>query len=534
MTEEKTIKEIAQRKEKIKGAVLNWVKNPYNAIFLVILAVAFVVRMWIFFKTMNQPLWWDEADYMTAAKRWGFGLNIRDIWYYRRGFLWPLLSSVIFKVGLGEISIRLLILVFSVSIIIFTYILVSMIFNKKIALLSSLFATFSWVYLFFTGRLLTSLPGTALLLLSTIFFWKGYVKKENPKFIWLWGLLLGLAILIRFQFAMMVAPFLLFIFIKDRFKAFKNKHLWIGLACLLLLFLPLFIIYTHFYGNIVTDILYHYFDVGKTVATGHWLWSGLFYYFIKSEGLLYILSLPFLITLIIGSVIYFSDLVLGIDKIFKNPALQKKLFVFLFILIPFLVLGYMSEYIEQRYVMSTLPFLFALSSLPFVWVLDFIKKESTKKTIYAVLFIAFALLLIFSTPLYISNLQTTKSLTLSKSESYLEVKQAALWMKQNSEPNDAILTMSFPQTMYYSERSCYSYSTGSNQQSYQSPEDLNKDIEEFNPKFFVVSVFEPWIPQWAYVYGETHSYLVEPVKAFYQGENPVLIIYEFKNRIITA
>ncbi len=524
---ENSEKEIENRVKKVKERIFSWLKDPYNLVFLLILSVALILRLWIFSKTFNQPLWWDEADYMSAAKRWGLGLNIRDLWYYRRGFLWPLVSAFIFKIGFGEIGVRIITVILSLLIVALTYFLVSLLFNKKIALFSTLAVSFSWVYLFFTGRTLSSIPATAALLLATLFFWKAYVLKQNRKFLWLWGLFLGLAVLFRFQSAMMVAPFLIFIFVKDRFKALKNKDLWVAALCFTLVFLPLLLLYTKYYGNIVTDILYHYFDVGKTEATGHWLWKGLFYYFTKPDGLLYILSLPFLITFILGVIIYFSDMVLGFDKIFKNKNIQSKLFVFLFILIPFLVLGYMSEYIEQRYTMSTLPFIFALTATSFLWAVEFFKDKKTQKIALGVVFIIFTFFLIFNTPFNQSNLSIAKSLTESKLTSYLEVKQAGVWIKENSNPEDIVLTMSVPQNIYYSERSSYSYSTGSLQQKYQSPEDLDKDIQKYHPKFFVVSVFEPWTPQWAYTYGETHTQLVKPVKVFAQGENPVLIIFEF-------
>src|SRR3989338_10726863 len=62
MSEEEII--IQKRKDKIK----NWLKNPSNLALVVILVFAFVIRLYYFYLTMNQPLWWDEAEYMSAAK----------------------------------------------------------------------------------------------------------------------------------------------------------------------------------------------------------------------------------------------------------------------------------------------------------------------------------------------------------------------------------------------------------------------------------------------------------------------------------
>jgi hypothetical protein len=456
---------------------------------------------------------------MSAAKRWGLNSDVRDTWYYRRGFLFPLIGSLFFKFGLGEVGIRFSILLLSVGVVALTYFLISMILNKKIALLASLAASCSWIYLFFSSRIMTSLPATFFLLLAAIFFWKGYVLKQNHKFIWLFGLFIGLAILIRFQFAMMTLPFALFILIKDKTRAFKNKDLWIAGFIFAMVFLPLFWIYTQHYGNIFTDIPHHYFDVGVKEPTGHWKWRGLFYYFIKKDGLFYMLSWPLFISFILGFLLYFSDLALGFDKIFSNSKLQKKLFVLLFFVTPFLVLGYMSEYIEQRYVMLTLPFLYAISALPFIWLS---RKAKDKIFVYGLIL----LFLLALTP----NITTSSNLLKSKLNSYKEVKDAALWIKANSNPDDAIISMSVPQMIYYSERSVYSYGTTSKQDKFQTPEEMEKLAREVNAKYFVVSIFEPWTPEWAYTHGATHNQTLKPVNAYYQNNQPILVIYEFINR----
>ena len=61
-------KEIEKRKSKLKNFFFGWVKDNYDKIFIGVLILAFIIRLWIFFKTLNQPFWWDEADYLAAAK----------------------------------------------------------------------------------------------------------------------------------------------------------------------------------------------------------------------------------------------------------------------------------------------------------------------------------------------------------------------------------------------------------------------------------------------------------------------------------
>src|SRR3989344_8324220 len=101
---------IEHRKKSLNHFFFGWVKDNYDKMFLFVLAVALIIRLWIFTKTYDQALWWDAADYMAAAKRWaGVNPHLIDIWYYRRGFLWPLLGAISFIVGAGEIGMRLLV-----------------------------------------------------------------------------------------------------------------------------------------------------------------------------------------------------------------------------------------------------------------------------------------------------------------------------------------------------------------------------------------------------------------------------------------
>src|SRR5258706_14860842 len=47
--------------------------DRYDLIFIALIALAFVLRLYYFFLTKDQPLWWDEAEYMLKAKALVFG-----------------------------------------------------------------------------------------------------------------------------------------------------------------------------------------------------------------------------------------------------------------------------------------------------------------------------------------------------------------------------------------------------------------------------------------------------------------------------
>ena len=253
---------IEKRKVKLKNSLFGWVEDNYDKIFILILILAFAIRIWIFMKTFNQPLWWDSANYMAVAKNWGLGLNIEDIWYYRRGAFFALVGAFFFKFGLGEIGMRFFLTLISTGVIVVSYFLIKEMFTKKLAILTCVFLSLSWLMLFFTGRVLTDILSAFLVLLSVLFFWKGYVLKKGNKLLYLSVFFFALAILTRMQNLMFIPVFLFMMFLKEKFKLFTNKTLWVSLIILLVVLVPHFILSSQHYGNPVTDIYLLYFDSG--------------------------------------------------------------------------------------------------------------------------------------------------------------------------------------------------------------------------------------------------------------------------------
>jgi 4-amino-4-deoxy-L-arabinose transferase-like glycosyltransferase len=514
-------KEIEKRKNKLKKFLFGWIKDNYDKVFLAVLIISFLIQLWIFFKTMNQPLWWDEADYLAAAKRWGLGLHITDIWYYRRGFLFPLIGALFFRLNLGEIGVRFLEVLFSTGFIAVSYFLISKMFNKKLALYSSIALSFSWVLLFFTGRILTDIPAAFFALLALLFFWKGYVLKEGNKFLYLFALFFAFAILTRMQSFMFAPAFLIYLLIKERTKIFKNKQLWITLGIFLLVLVPQFVLYSIHYGNPFTDLASHYLGIGSEsnpVVEGNQrvISMTIFNYFID---LPYILSTPFFLLLLIGVIYFFYDLILGIDKLFKEASLQKKFFVLLWILCLFLIMGFIgsNSYVEQRYVTAALPFLFLIAISPFAILEGVLSKNFhfSKKLIFVAITMV---LLLFS----YYNISLAFSMTDLKLDSYSDIRDAGSWIRENSNTSDIIITQSKPQIVYYAERTVIpcDITTCENKSVFE------KLVNENKPRYFLLSAYESY-PEWVYSYPSEHPELLKPVKSYLQNQQPTAIIYEF-------
>ena len=116
--------------EKRKGKIKNWLRNPYNLGIIVILIFAFAVRLYYFYLTQDQAVWWDEAEYLLKDKRIALGTPETGFWY-GRPIMFPVILSFFYLFGFGEIIIRFSILLISLATILLVYLVGKQLFNKK-------------------------------------------------------------------------------------------------------------------------------------------------------------------------------------------------------------------------------------------------------------------------------------------------------------------------------------------------------------------------------------------------------------------
>ena len=166
----------------------------------------------------------------------------------------------------------------------------------------------------------------------------------------------------------------------------------------------------------------------------------------------------------------------------------------------------MERYYEERWGYLALPALFILFSRGLVMIEQFLKKniKSASQILSAVLII----FLLIGAYVHFKTLNTT---LITKKDTYVQVRDAGIWIKENSEKGDVIFSNSLPQISSYSERLTYGID--------QNQSVFLQELSEKNAKYLVLTMFE-YLPPWTNSWLDNNSRR-EPVQAFlidYHGQ----------------
>lgn len=484
--------------------ILDFFDKNSNLILIAVLIFALILRLK--YLTINQAVWYDEAEYLSVAKNWAFNLTSYQLHYIRPPLL-PFLMAGLYKIGFDELGMRILVLLFSMVGVFFTYLVGKEIFNKWIGLIASFLMTIFYASLFYTARILTDLPSTTFWLISTWLFWKGMVKKESKWYLWLLGPFLVMGTLTRFPFGLIFFVLLLYLIITERFKFLKNRDLWISSLLGIVCFLP--------YAS------WYYLKYSKIPILGP---AGFYGAFSQLSNYLKILpgvfqsSIPgfwgsLLIVFLLGFLIISFNLIIGFDKIGKDNELKKYTFIWLWTIIPFIFFAFFAGQIaEDRYLFYLYPATFIIVGFALIKIYDFIMRFNKIFALFIVL-----LVLISAS---VAQISYADRIIKIKSTSYIQFKEAGKWIKENSNPGDKIIAAGQPQLNYYSERDIIYWP-----EDYEMNEFV-KDNEEV--KYIVLSALER-TSEWTYLWPMDNPDKAIPVQAYPDSQQrPILIIYEVK------
>ena len=289
-----------------KDKINKFLSDKYNKIFLAILITAALIRLYFLFSNPYQPLWWDESEYANKAKSIAFNTEYNDLWSPRKPILLPLLSSIIFKIFESELMVKLLIVIFSLITISMVYFIGKKFYEKKIALIATLFMSVLWLDIFFSNRLLTDVPSAALVALTMFSFIKA---KENNNYFYLLGILIALSYLMRVANIMLIGILLINLLITERLSFLKNKKIWTSAIITAVIIGSYFIWLFTNYENVVERLA----TLGEGVTPP--FISSLFSYLSRFPSYL---TIPFLITFLFGLIPMLINVILGFDIMLKG------------------------------------------------------------------------------------------------------------------------------------------------------------------------------------------------------------------------
>ena len=477
------------------------VLSKYDLAFIGVFIFAVAARLYFFYITQDQALWWDSAEYVNMAKDFAGTYNAE--WWPGRPILMSLLWAGMLKLGFDEISLKFIVTIFSIVGILFSYLVIKEMYDKKTAVITAFLLSAFWMHLFYSARMLVDVPSLTMWTIILYFFWRAVHTKEW-KYYALTGIFVSLGTLLRFPVLIIGAVILIYLLATERHKFLFDKNFWIMSASGIGILIPYFIWSTLKFGSPLYQITFGSGAAGQTFGLPSLLkYITLFPAYFQITGLIF---------LIIGLYI-FIDVILGFDLLNKDhgETVKANFLILLWLLIPLFYFATQSR-AEERYIMFIFPAAFLIITKGILYAENLIKKVNVNfAKIIAIIFIFIIVLM---------QLSAANFTIVNASQSYAPVKEAGMWIKENSPPELTVYTMSVPQIHYYTERTTLSYGGGS--------EAFDKIIADGKPAYFVLSIFESH-PEWVGNYLATNPAL-ETVRVYNdQNGSPVLIIFGLKN-----
>src|SRR3989338_2017973 len=483
-------------------------------IIIAIIIFSFIIRIGYFIDTKDQVVWWDEAEYLVKAKHIAFGTSDEG-WNPLREPLMSIFWALLYKIGATELIIRITSFLFAILSIYLTYLVGKELFNEGIGVISSFLMSIYHQHIFFTYRMLIDIPATVFWLLSIYFFWRGFVKQEGKKYIYLTALFLGLGFLAHYSLLFLGIILFIFLLITSRFTIFKNKDLWIGLLIIILIISP-YIIWSLINYNTPLPRYATAYQSTQTATVTFSAWN----HYLKYIG---IHLQPLLLFLFIfGSILFVTNIIISLDLIIKKKEKStiSQLLILLWILIPLIIYTYVSIYgsgiSEPRYILLILPPISIVIATLLLKSYNLLMKRSK------LISIAFIILVIVLSSIW--QIKAADTIINSKKDGLTPaIKQAGLYLKSKTVPSDTVSINSMQMELqYYSERRVIGFSSNASE--------LQDKISSENIKYLVINGLYK-AEDWTYAFPEQHKDLVEEDQGIYadpEGKQFVLYIYKIK------
>ncbi|MBI2629025.1 glycosyltransferase family 39 protein [Candidatus Pacearchaeota archaeon] len=413
--------------------------------------------------TKSQAHWWDTLAYGAIAKE-----SVYHLWTGThfivsesiiRAPLLPFVWSLFMRLNLSEVWVLIFLEYLpSLASVYLVYLIGKEMYNEKIGLISAFVMSVLWINIFYTARIMTDIPSSFLVLLSIYCFFKSY-ENFNLKYFSISIFSISLAILMRNSSFLIGATYIVFLVLIKKHKLFKEKNFWIGgiigAIPLIFFFLSNFLTKGDFFpalgsyaSSAAAKSSYAYYIIDQ-------FFPHLFPSLFKSNysTILNILKgNPFsifgniLLTLFaIGLIIAILELFLSKGYIFKLKRTKSHIFSLLLLILSLAFFIFYIKAAEDRYLLIIITSLLFFSAIGLTYIYDKIKKYNKN---IAVVF----LVIVLALSAY-SQYSYGHPIIESKIPSYYNLKQAFVWVNENTPENAVVLGDGIdPYVIYYGNR----------------------------------------------------------------------------------
>mgnify|MGYP001575609111 FL=1 len=488
-----------------------WLKDTHNLFFLGIIILTILIGGYYFSLTKAQPLWWDESDYLAYSKHLA-GYNVDWIVTKDHNSLFSYIVALFFMLKFSELFTKFFVeFIPYVLVIVLIYLVVkSMYKDKRIALISSLLFAVQWTVLFTATRFQVEIPGLLFGMLSIYVFWKGYEKKEKIFGVinhnWAVPLAAVLSIVTysirRGYFLFGAFLFLQMIISKNWKHLAKDKYNWIAVIISMALII---IIETLIFSAGIAGVAGGYAHFDRKI---NFLPLDVFSSFFSHMSLGWASILLYLFWL--GLIIIFLKTIFSLghmrkeDNILSNESNKYKesnadifviISIFVTMLFFILVLREPNSFGEPRWYFPLLFGALICISKATITVSDYISKYISSQNSKKIAAILIVILVGFGAYYEVSS---ANAIIKNKIPSFEGIKQASLYLKDNANENDIILSVPEPQTEYYSEKHVINPNKWGYWERYNIPFEpfLDAIRNDTNVKYLIVSFSEPNHPEW--------------------------------------
>jgi len=489
--------------------ILSFIKKHW--ILISILLIATVVRLYFFQGTvmLGQASWWDSAEYLSQGTHYYNGIPY-DVNPQRPPAFQYIIAGLL-SFGANEMIIILLLsLIPSILVVYLTYLLTAGMLGKRTGLIASVFCAASWNFLFWSNRAQPDYLSLCFQLLAIYYFWKllKIDKEIKPNSIVKTAVLAGLfsALGFYFKISSLLIPmsFFIFVLIKDRLSMFKESKYWIYAASYIACMIPYFVWAYITFGDALAFTTGYSNSIVAAIPFG---WGTLTFFNIFGLQLMFF-------TFAAGFVLYLRIL-LYLDIILKKKEHEFD-YRLLILIILTVVISFFIFYIravEDRWVFILLPIMCIMCADILNKLYEWLDGKNLK-------WVGIIIILALLAGSAYEQVTYGDAIMENKKGSYSEIKLAAEWMKENSNPNEIMMSVSYPQTLFYSQREVVTYSN-MNQSTFEEYVKLNR------PTYLMVSIIEPNHPQFIFQWIQDDSKVMIVDAHTDQAGNPLVITYRF-------